>query len=715
MHLVKLRHSEFKIHELTDPIDVENLCKRLLNEPEVGVDVETEELMDGWHPIGKAKCFSIQFGVGSDTWFIPTWGKYRYLLEILKPYLVDTRRTKILHHAIFDRHILANHGIEMEGLLCDTLVAEYTWYNDGFYPESGDRFPAHNTKVKRGLKELCSMYFDEDLPEYKDIFNGFTGKKKGGASWNSKGKHIKRNAYLQHLVDYERTIGGHEEIVEYSAKDPYLTYMLYKNVRKRLESEPWNAKSRKGSTMWDYFQEIEVPFSTALFRMERVGMPLDWDALGKLDDAFGADEIRLNAEWEEELRKAGAKHRYDITSPQQVATALVEVFGERLFKRGKTKANGDEGAFSVDKEVLKSISHPVAEIILAHREVSKAKGTYTETLKESYNLYDGMVYTNLGQTGTRTGRINSKDPNLLNQPSRTESGKAIRACFCAKDSREEIWCMDWDSAELKETYHFSREPVIKHILDQGLKPHAVTAGDIDAEAREWRNGRIDAVTYKELEKKFPGAYFKGKTFNFGVVYGMGYKKYAKMAKISESEAREAHGTYWKARPYLKKFRENQAAHAEVCGFVYNILKVPIWIAEVGSEDPERKSRAARKAGNSVIQSSIAARAKMVMILMTHDEDLKRDNCRLSLNIYDEFLFRAPIGAYEIHKESVEDKIRNPLKYFGVDAPDWFIAGDLGKGRNWKEAKLSVSVLGCIARTMPIVENARRMEFIPTAL
>lgn len=684
--IVKLRHSEFQLTELTEPNEIECLTRRLLDSNVVACDTETEEIIDGFHPIGKGKCFSIQLGIGNETWFIPTWGKYRINLDILKPYLIDPRRTKVLHNSKFDMHILANHGIEMQGLLCDTMVAEYTWYNDLFYPEVGDRFPAHFVKVYRGLKNLCSMYFDEDLPDYKEVFTDFTAKKRGGSSRNTKGKIIKRNAILQNLIDYERTIGGHDTIVEYASKDPYLTLKLYDHVKPRLEKEQWFAKSRKGKSLWDYFQEIEVPFTNALFMMERVGMPLDWEALDKLDSAFDKDDKRLRIEWDQELERAGAKRSYNIASNQDVAEALTIVFDQRLDKRGKTKEDGSEGTFSVDKEVLKSLSHPVAELILDWREINKLKGTYTEKLRDCYNYFGGKVHTTLNQIGTRTGRISSNDPNLLNVPARSESGKAIRACFCAADSSEEIGCIDWDSAELRETFLFSREPVIGNILDQGLKQHAVTAGDIDPEARAWRNGRTDAATYKELEKKFPQAYFMGKTFNFGAVYGMGYKKFAKLAKISEKQAKEAHNAYWNSRTRLKEFQEHQAALAVSRGYILDILGVPIWIGEAGSADSERKSRGARKAGNSIIQGSIGKRAKLVMILLTHDDYLKKQGYKLAINIYDEFVSRAPKGCHEANKTYIEERVRNPLKFFGANADGWEIEGSLGWGNNWMEAK-----------------------------
>src|SRR5688572_22135108 len=110
--IVKLRHSEFHVSELTEVEEVESLTKLLLDSNAVAIDTETEEIIDGFHPIGKGRCFSIQFGIGDRTWFVPTWGRYRKFLEILKPYFVDPKRTKILHNAKFDMHILANHDIE---------------------------------------------------------------------------------------------------------------------------------------------------------------------------------------------------------------------------------------------------------------------------------------------------------------------------------------------------------------------------------------------------------------------------------------------------------------------------------------------------------------------------------------------------------------------------------------------------------------------------
>lgn len=661
----------FRIIELNNADSVSQLCDDLIRKPLVGLDVESCELIeDGRHPIGRAKCFSFQASVDDVVYFVPTWGKYVVNLEAIRRFIESCNPNKVLHNASFDFNVFLNHGLKPDGLLCDTWVAEFIEYTDSVYPDG--------TAVKRGLKHLSNKYFGYDLPDYKEVFTAFTGKRKGSQSVNKKGKLVRRNAYVQHLIDVERTIGGHDEIVNYSCKDPWLTCKLYHHVKQRLNNQMWQSRTQRGKTMWDYYYEIERIFTMVLIDVERNGLHLDGEVLDNLDTYLKDEQLRQQIDWENTLKEYGYKS-ISHTSNDDVVEFLIERVGITL-----TKKSEETNKYSLDKTVLTEMIHPIGDLLLEMRKVDKARGTYTEELRRCYNEYNHYVHTSYNQCGTRTTRLSSSDPNIQNQPSKGDIGAKLRSIFDAPDGYL-VGCIDCSQIEVRMGALFSKDEFTLRCLRDKLDMHSMTTLEIfDEVAQHYRGREITKEVLKEIESNFEEQRKQAKNVRFASQYNAGGDKIALMCKVPPARGKELHAKYWNMHAGLKAYGSKATKQALDKGYVLSILGTPGWVGSALNPDPKRAKYAAYMQGkNTVFQKSVADVMKVAMILIWKNLKGVID---ITGQIHDELLLRATNEAFREHGRTVEKYMSEPLYHmFGVKL-DIETPAELGVAKNWTLAK-----------------------------
>ncbi len=340
------------------------------------------------------------------------------VLAKLGPWLESKDHLKLGQHLKYDRHVLANHGIELKGIAHDTLLESYVLESDR----------SHD------LGSLASRHLDMATIAYADVA----------------GKGAKQIGFEQVAL---------EQAAEYSAEDSDVTLRVHEVLWLRLEAEP---------ALASLYRDIELPVAEVLFRMERNGLLIDADLLAVQSRELGERMMEV-----EQLAYTAAKQPFNINSPKQIQEILFE--REKLPVLKKTPG----GAPSTDEEVLQQLAldYPLPKFILEYRGLAKLKNTYTDKLPRSINPLTGRVHTSFSQAVAVTGRLASSDPNMQNIPVRTLEGRRIRAAFIAPPGSV-IVSADYSQIELRIMAHLSGDERLLEAFALGEDVHKATAAEI---------------------------------------------------------------------------------------------------------------------------------------------------------------------------------------------------------------------------------------------
>ena len=339
-------------------------------------------------------------------------------LAKLKPWLESPQHGKLGQHLKYDRHVFANHGLRLRGIVEDTLLQSYVLESD----------KTHD------LGALAARHCGLATISYDAV----TGK---GAS---------RISFAQ--VDVARA-------AEYAAEDADVTLRVHQVLRPQLAAEP---------QLESLYRDLELPVAEVLFRIERNGVLIDAATLAQQSDELGRKIMTLEAE-----AQALAGQPFNLNSPKQLAEILFNQQGLSVVK--KTPSGGP----STDEEVLEKLAedYPLPKKILEHRSFAKLKNTYTDKLPKMIDPATGRVHTSFGQATAVTGRLASTDPNLQNIPIRTAEGRRIRSAFVAPPNHR-IVSADYSQIELRIMAHLSDDPRLLEAFAQGEDVHRATAGEV---------------------------------------------------------------------------------------------------------------------------------------------------------------------------------------------------------------------------------------------
>lgn len=341
------------------------------------------------------------------------------MVDIFRPLYEDEHIMKVGQNTKYDYEVLRRYGIEVRGLMFDTMLAHYI-----VQPELH-----HNMD-----------YMAETLLGYQTIhIDQLIGPR-------GKGQRSMRDLQPQ-------------EVYEYAAEDADVTLRLKNVLEQKL-------KEVDGERL---FYDIEMPLVPVLAEMELTGVCLDTAALAETGKNFN----RRLAEYEQKIY-AEAGETFNISSPKQVGDIL---FGKMKIvdKPKKTKT----GQYVTSEEVLTQLRSraPIVDDILSYRGLKKLLGTYVEALPRLINPRTGHIHTCFNQAITATGRLSSSDPNLQNIPIRDDDGKEIRKSFVPEPGCL-FFSADYSQIELRIMAHLSQD---EHMLDafrSGTDIHAATAAKI---------------------------------------------------------------------------------------------------------------------------------------------------------------------------------------------------------------------------------------------
>ncbi|MBU6518818.1 DNA polymerase I [Pantoea sp. B270] len=341
------------------------------------------------------------------------------VLKQLKPLLEDSKAAKVGQNLKYDRGVLKNYDIELNGIKFDTMLESYCLNSVG---------------GKHDMDSLAARWLNHKTVTFEEI----AGKGKNQLTFNQIAL---------------------EQAAHYAAEDADVTLQLHLQMWPKLEQE---AGPRQ------VFEAIEMPLVTVISRVERNGVLIDQNILAKHSQEL---TTRL-AELEQKAREL-AGEPFNLSSTKQLQTILFEKQGIKPTK----KTPG--GAPSTSEEVLAELAldYPLPKVILEHRGLSKLKSTYTDKLPQMINPITGRVHTSYHQAVTATGRLSSTDPNLQNIPVRNEEGRRIRQAFIAGADKR-IVAADYSQIELRIMAHLSQDKGLLDAFAQGEDIHRATASEV---------------------------------------------------------------------------------------------------------------------------------------------------------------------------------------------------------------------------------------------
>jgi DNA polymerase-1 len=345
------------------------------------------------------------------------------VLAKLKPWFENPAMHKVGQHIKYDRHVMANHGIEVKGYAHDTMLQSYV-------------LEVHKP---HGLASLAERHLGRKGLSYEDMC----------------GKGVHQISFSQ--VDVARA-------TEYSCEDSDMTLDVHLLLWPRLQADD---KLR-------FIYQLEIDSSEALYRIERNGVLIDAPTLASQSHALGQRIVQLEAE-----SYAIAGQPFNLASPKQLGEIFFDKLGLPVIKKTAT------GARSTDEEVLEKLAedYPLPAKILEHRSLSKLKGTYTDKLALMALPRTGRVHTHYAQAVAVTGRLSSNDPNLQNIPIRTLEGRKVREAFVAPAGCV-IASADYSQIELRIMAHISGDEALVKAFHEGLDVHRATAAEVFGSAVE---------------------------------------------------------------------------------------------------------------------------------------------------------------------------------------------------------------------------------------
>ncbi|MDR0666484.1 MAG: DNA polymerase I [Campylobacteraceae bacterium] len=382
---------------------------------------------------------------------------------------------------------------------------------------------------------------------------------------------------------------------KYSAEDAWVTLKLYHKLKELLEPK-----------LLELAKSIEFPFIKILRDMENEGIGVDTPYLKML---LEKSESAINSLTREIYDLSGRE--FNINSTQQMSAVLFGHLGLDASKKTKV-------GYSTDENVLNELldKHPVIEKLLEYRELYKLKSTYIEPLlRLGLSNKASRIHTSFLQTGTSTGRLSSKEPNLQNIPVRTELGKEVRTAFIAKKGYKLVG-IDYSQIELRLLAHFSLDSALVNAFLDDKDIHLATAAKLFGDkAKEMRS--------------------VAKSINFGLLYGMGAKKLALTLKVSPNEAKGYIESYFASFATVKNYLSFIEESAQKNGFIQTLLGRRRNF-NFSSVSPLMLANYKREAVNAVFQGSAADLIKLAM-LKIYDTLLDAD-AKLLLQIHDELIF-----------------------------------------------------------------------------
>ncbi len=447
--------------------------------------------------------------------------------------------------------------------------------------------------------------------------------------------------YYTNIISKKSELSEEDKINAIVTKAKFL-YDTYDEFNEKLKKEE----------LYDLYYNIEHPLIEVLSSMEIEGINVDSSVI---DDLKGDIKVKLELLENTIYNLAGEK--FNISSPKQLGDILYE-------KLGLPKGRGKNATSTAHDVLIKYTNmHPIINEILEYRNLSKLYTTYLNTFND-YIHEDGKIHTIYLQTGTRTGRLSSIEPNLQNIPVRSEEGKKIRKAFLpSKDSV--LLSSDYSQIELRVLAHISDSESLKNAFINDEDIHTHVACDIFDK---------DEISVTPNERRI------AKSVIFGIVYGISGYGLGENLDISATEAKKYIDKYLHLYPEVDNYMKSIVEKTRELGYVRTLFNRKRTIEEIKNTNYLIRSMGDRMALNTPIQGSAADILKLAMIKLYNELKSRNLKTKMLLQVHDELIFDTPNNELEEVKELVKNimegiyKLSVPLKV------------SIDYGKNWYEAK-----------------------------
>ena len=585
------------------------LLSKLSSSKSFVFDLETNSL-----DYMEAEIVGFVFLIEKSSYYVPVAHDYldapvqlpRYMvLNSLKSILESEVIGKIGQNLKYDAHVLANVDIELNGIVDDTMLKSYC---------------LDSVASRHNMDDLALHYLDHTTIHYSDVAG--SGKK--------------QLTFNQVSID---------EAMPYACEDVIVTNELNNLLELKLQSFP---------KLVALYKSIEIPLIKVMLRLERNGALLDETSLFN-------QQVEIKAEMASIQSKAFevAGDEFNLESPKQIQQILFSEEGFGLEPKKKTA----KGQPSTNEEALKLLDHPLVDLILSYRTLTKLNSTYLEALPKQINRRTGRLHTSYHQAVTATGRLSSSKPNFQNIPIRTEQGAQIRSAFIANKGSI-ILAADYSQIELRIMAHISEDKNLLTAFNNNEDVHRSTASQVfDTE--------ISKVTKDQRQK--------AKAINFGLIYGMSAFGLAKQIDVSRTEAKQYIDGYFENYPGVLQFMNETKEKANSQGYVETVLGRRLYLPQINSKNKMLQQHALRTAINAPMQGSSADIIKKAMLNIQDWIDSEGHEIKMFMQVHDELVF-------EINSEKA-DEYANKIKLMMSNALKLRIPleVDIGIGSNWQEA------------------------------
>lgn len=603
---------EIGVHIVDDDQKLADLCAVLRSARKISFDTETTstDAMQA-DPVGislavsEGEAYYIPVGhTGTNTQLdLPT------VIEALREPFTNPKIEKIGHNLKFDCLVLRKAGLEVAPLSFDTMLAAWV-----LEPESR----------RLGLKKMAEAELGVSMTEITELIG--SGKK-------------------QITMDQVAI----KEAAPYACADAEIPLRLEKILTDRLTQ----------NDLYKIFREIEMPLVSVLIAMEFEGIAVDRQFFVEFSKEL-SDRI-------EEITKQIYQmvgQPVNLNSTQQLSDILFHTLGlTPPDSSNKTKS----GHYSTAASVLEEMrgQHPIVDLLLEYREISKLVSTYLEAIPKQINPQTGRVHTSFNQTGSVTGRLASSDPNLQNIPTRTDLGHRVRNGFIAEEGNL-LLSVDYSQIELRIVAHMANDEGMLNAFNAKQDIHATTAAAIyDVPLRD--------VTKDQRRH--------AKAINFGLIYGMSAFGLTRSTNLTLAEAENFVKAYFTKFPGVKKYLDGIRKQAADVGYVETLLGRKRYFPQLKNPStPQVRSRAEREAINAPIQGTAADILKIAMIQLPQAIAAAGLGAKILLQVHDELLLECPEAEIEKTVSVVKEVMQNA---FTISIP---LETDAAWGKNWGDLK-----------------------------
>ncbi|MGF1769434.1 DNA polymerase I [Enterovibrio makurazakiensis] len=529
-----------------------------------------------------------------------------WVLAEMKAWLEDAGALKVGQNLKYDASVLARYDIAMKGIAYDTMLESYVF---------------NSVAGRHDMDSLAQRYLQHTCISFEEI----AGKGKKQLTFNQ--------------IDMEQA-------APYAAEDADVTLRLHNVLMAHLQQD---------DKLKTIFEQYEMPLVPVLSRIERHGVLIDSDMLGKQSQEIA---LRLDVLEKETFELAGEE--FNLSSPKQLQVILFEKMGLPVIKKTPS------GTPSTNEEVLQELAldYPLPKRILEYRGLAKLKSTYTDKLPKMVNPATKRVHTSYHQAVTATGRLSSTDPNLQNIPIRNDEGRRIRQAFIAPAGKT-ILAVDYSQIELRIMAHLSGDEALLDAFRHGKDIHSATAAEV-------MGVEISEVT-SEMRRR-------AKAINFGLIYGMSAFGLAKQLGIPRGEAQQYMDRYFERYPGVLQYMEATRLQAAEQGYVETIFGRRLHLPEINSSNGMRRKGAERAAINAPMQGTAADIIKRAMILVdSWIGQQPEGRVALIMQVHDELVLEVDTE----HLSDVEQQVCKLMESAALlDVP---LVADSGSGENWDQA------------------------------